>query len=362
MNKKLLTAVVTAALVAGPMTASAAASVFGVFHLSVDRVDNDGAGTAAAPALTEGYLSSNDSYVGVKGDEDIGGGLKAIYQVIAAFNADDGASGLGGTLKDTFLGFASGDAGTLRFGRMDTPSKLLLSSVEQFRNRGGDMRVLTGTPSLMFGNFDNRLSNQVFYTSPSLAGVVISAAYATGETATQSASATTVKSFSAVWTGGPFMAGISRETHNVLPTPTNINPESEESLRFAGKAGFGAFEVTAFMDQQSDLAGVAGADRDVLGVGGKFKFGNSALKAQLAKADKVDKQATENGGKIMAVGFEHSLSKTTLVYVDYSKADNDSGVSIYSPAIAPVGHGSVIGANTTGSSPTMFSLGAVLKF
>src|SRR6185436_7939799 len=113
-----------------------------------------------------------------------------------------------------FLGFSHASAGTLRFGRMDTPAKLLLGSVEQFRTRGGDMRVLTGPSSLLFSNFDNRQSNEVFYASPSLGGVVVSAAYASGEASTLSNTAFSMNSVSVVWTGGPFMAGVAREQHN----------------------------------------------------------------------------------------------------------------------------------------------------
>lgn len=71
MNKKLLIAAVGAALVAGPMMAAhAAPTVYGHFHMSFDNVDNSNA--------KYGYVASNTTRIGVKGDEDLGGGLKGI--------------------------------------------------------------------------------------------------------------------------------------------------------------------------------------------------------------------------------------------------------------------------------------------
>src|SRR3989304_1240195 len=91
MNKKLLIAAVGAALVAGPMMAAQAApTVYGHFHMSLDRYDN-GKDATSAGSTERGVMNSNSSRFGIKGDEDLGGGLKAIYQVEGGvFAADDG--------------------------------------------------------------------------------------------------------------------------------------------------------------------------------------------------------------------------------------------------------------------------------
>src|SRR6266566_9896495 len=111
MNKKLLTAIVGAALVAGPAVASAGATVYGNVHASFDNADNGGDATGGTTDLPSGtkiptagtntatgtktkrsYVSSNDSYFGVKGDEDLGGGFKAIYQIQSVFSLSTGLS------------------------------------------------------------------------------------------------------------------------------------------------------------------------------------------------------------------------------------------------------------------------------
>ncbi|MEK7207402.1 MAG: porin, partial [Pseudomonadota bacterium] len=114
MNKKILMAAVGMALVAGPMVAAHAASatVYGHMHMSMDRYDND--------VNEEGMMSNNSSRFGFKGDEDLGGGLKAIYQAESGVFTIDEGSGFGGTLRTTYMGFA-GSWGTVKFGRHDTP-------------------------------------------------------------------------------------------------------------------------------------------------------------------------------------------------------------------------------------------------
>jgi hypothetical protein len=88
MKKKLLMAAVGAALVAGPMVAAhaAGATLYGHMHMSMDRYDND--------VNEEGMMANNSSRFGIKGDEDLGGGLKAIYQLESGIAPDEGTGGL----------------------------------------------------------------------------------------------------------------------------------------------------------------------------------------------------------------------------------------------------------------------------
>src|SRR3990167_6819734 len=136
MNKKLLIAAVGAALIAGPMLAAQAApTVYGHFHESLDHYDNGG-----SPSTENGLLNNNSSRFGIKGDEDLGGGLKSIYQVESgAFVAVEGTSGFSGALRNTFMGFA-GRLGVVKFGRHDTPYKDLGRKFDNFNEQVGDMR------------------------------------------------------------------------------------------------------------------------------------------------------------------------------------------------------------------------------
>ena len=168
MNKKLLIAAVGAALVAGPMLAAQAdTTLYGHFHMSFDNLDNDNA--------QYGYVASNSTRIGVKGNEDLGGGLKGIYQVESgALAADTGVSGFGGQLRNTFMGFSGSSWGTVKVGRHDTPFKDLGRKLDNFNEEVGDMRNILSGSSTGASLYDARVSNMIRYESPNMGGLTAS--------------------------------------------------------------------------------------------------------------------------------------------------------------------------------------------
>src|SRR4051812_1725921 len=67
-------------------------------------------------------IDANNSRIGFRGSEDLGGGLKAIFQIESKTSIDTG-----GTLwasRDSFVGL-SGGFGTIKLGSMDTVYKQL---------------------------------------------------------------------------------------------------------------------------------------------------------------------------------------------------------------------------------------------
>ena len=353
MNKKLLIAAVGAALIAGPMLAAQAApTVYGHFHMSLDRYDN-GKDATSAGSTERGVMNSNSSRFGIKGDEDLGGGLKAIYQVESGvFAADEGTSGFGNTLRNTYVGFTGSSWGTVKLGRHDTPVKDLGRAVDQFNEEVGDARNITGHA----GTFDQRINNMVRYDSTDFGGIRFALQYSTPEVST----ATRNVSGNVTFAQGPLYVGLGYETHAF-----NVSSKKDEKdIRLVGKYSMGDLVLSLLYETMDNLAGTSGADRKVLGLGGGFKMANNLLKLHYYKADKVDGQATENGAKMWALGVDHNFSKTTKVYANYAKVDNDSGTSAFNPSSSNGGHGTtnvpVAGAN--GASPKVYSFGTIINF
>ena len=91
MNKKLVALAVAAAVVA-PLAAVADTTLYGRIHTSLEYEDGDAINVFynATPGsgLTETTLTADDTWnvrnettrIGVKGSEDLGNGLKAIFQ------------------------------------------------------------------------------------------------------------------------------------------------------------------------------------------------------------------------------------------------------------------------------------------
>lgn len=348
MNKKLLTIAVGTALSAGVMiTAQADTVLYGHFHMSLDRLDND--------VVKDSRISNNASRIGVKGNQDLGGGMKAIYQLETGVVAlDEGTGGLGGTLRNSFIGL-SGPWGTVKVGKHDTPTKDLGRKLDRFNEEIGDARNIYGAG----GAFDPRPSNMVRYESPKIAGgLTFNALHAGNNGAEQPLPNTAEKVTSAnvIWDQGPIFAGLAYAVNG-----NATGTEDSTSIRAAGRFDFGMGDVGGLYERMSDLSGVSGRDQDVYGVFGSIKVGSvSRVKAQYFKAKDIDGTAAVDGGKLMAVGFDHNLGKTTRVYVSYAKIKNDSGAT-YNITSSNGGHGEVLPVSA-GRDSSAISTGMVIDF
>lgn len=358
MKKKLLMAAVGAALVAGPVvTAHAAgATLYGHVHMSLDRFDND-------DTLERGFISSNSTRFGIKGDEDLGGGLKAIYQIESgAIAADTGSGGMGGTLRNTFVGF-TGSWGAVKIGRHDTPFKDLGRKLDNFNEQVGDSRNVHGSGGAnAWFNWDQRVSNTIRYESPTIAGgwqAVYQYATAEGGTPAGPGVAGDVNSLGVNWSAGPLFVGLGYETHS---TGTS---EDETGLRLAGSYTFNDILLGLLWEDLSDLEGVSGSGNSTLGLIAAMKMGNHKLKFHWYEVDDLDGPGGGSGtsGSLWALGVDHTFSKTAMMYVNYAKADNDSNASFVNVASGNGGHGNSLGLPGAGDkSPMGYSAGVILKF
>ena len=133
MNKKLIALAIAGAF-AAPLAANADTSnvvIYGELAVSVDSVDGGGTcvGCSSAAADNRGRVSSNNSFIGFKGAEDMGNGLNAIWQFENQVALD--AGGWGGA-RNTFLGLAGKEWGSVTLGKQDTPHKTSTGKLDVF--------------------------------------------------------------------------------------------------------------------------------------------------------------------------------------------------------------------------------------
>ena len=126
--KKVLSLAIAAALVA-PAAAMADATIFGKAHFIVENVDDNTNLKADSSEVGDVWgVDSIHSRIGVKGSEDLGDGLKALYHF--EFRVlNDAGTGLGD--RNQFVGLAGG-FGTVLLGRHDTPLKMSQGKFDQF--------------------------------------------------------------------------------------------------------------------------------------------------------------------------------------------------------------------------------------
>jgi predicted porin len=177
---------------------------YGHFDLSFDvltkGIKEGGSGQNPAPTGSVGWqpdISSNLSYVGFRGDHDIGGGTKLVFQAETQMdvsatpgpnpvnqasqgNVDNKVQGAL-VSRNSFLGIASG-WGALKLGKTDAPYKLSTARMDPFSATIGDYNSIMGnTGGDNRAEFDTRLSHAVWYESPKMGGLSFSALWAPGQ-------------------------------------------------------------------------------------------------------------------------------------------------------------------------------------
>jgi predicted porin len=158
---------------AGAAHAQSSVTLYGVIDEALAYV-NHASGNNHLVGLSAGNLSG-DRW-GLKGSEDLGGGLKAIFQLENGFNVNTGALGQGGREfgRQAFVGLTSDKLGTVTLGRQYDPL------VDMVQGITGDnyWASIVGTPGDV-DNYDNssRVNNAVKYVSPNYAGLQFEGMY-----------------------------------------------------------------------------------------------------------------------------------------------------------------------------------------
>jgi predicted porin len=350
MKKSLIALAIASAVSAPAFAATSNVDIYGVLNVDINRVDNDVTGEDSST-----NVSSNASRIGFKGSEDLGGGLKAIWQIESGFNADEVSGTLGS--RNTFVGL-SGGWGTVLAGKHDTPMKLLGRKVDNFGDIMADDRNIIGAGADSGTSlFDLRTPNTIAYISPNFSGLTVIGAYVTDHgkgagAATCDAGLDCNKddaySVSADYANGPFMLGAAYEKHNV-------DTISRKMWRVVGGFKFGDAKLGALYEKGSAPTGSAleEADRKAWGLFANYAIGAITLKANYLKAgDYAD--VADSGAKQYTVGADYALSKRSTAFAYYAKIKNDTAAAF------DLGRAQGVSDSTTtvgGADPSVFGIG-----
>jgi predicted porin len=187
MNKKVM-AVAVAGVLAAPAALAQTSNVqlYGRAVLGVDNYSAKGASSqGAVPGSAIDYDSrfrvfDNSSRVGLRGTEDLGNGLKAIFQIETGVNIDGGSrSGQAGTdnvssgfwaSRDSFVGIDS-NFGRLTFGRQSIYWANGVNAQFAANYINTEIPWTNGTGLGRMGVTTARTSNTAQYTTPTFAGI-----------------------------------------------------------------------------------------------------------------------------------------------------------------------------------------------
>jgi predicted porin len=164
---------------AGIAHAQSSVTLYGIADAGLTYTSN--AAGKSQIALTSGN-GAGDRW-GLRGDEDLGGGLSAIFQIESGFSIVNGTTSQGGTMfgRQAYVGLGSRGAGTLTLGRQTALSN---DFVAHFSS--GSTWAAAGTGyGAHVGDLDNlvalnRTNNSVKFTSAAYRGLTFAGVYSFG--------------------------------------------------------------------------------------------------------------------------------------------------------------------------------------
>jgi predicted porin len=202
---------------------------------------------------------------GIKGAEDLGGGLKAIFTLESGVNLSTGQFGQGGTAfgRQAFVGLSSNQFGTVTLGRQ-------YDSINDYVGLYGFALAWGGSTTEHPGDLDNvnhtfRANNTVKYTSPNLRGLTfggtVSLGGVAGDISQQSGYTLGVN-----YASGPLGVGAAYEFFR--------NPAAAGAILNSNAS------ATTFNSLNSGYLGTRPANSlQIVAVGGNYQFGNALLGA-----------------------------------------------------------------------------------
>jgi predicted porin len=298
----------------------------------------------------------------IGGTEDLGGGLKAVFQIDTRFRMDDngGASGAAGTGTltaapsqlaggNTFVGL-SGGLGMIQLGKLDT--HYCLGSDQH----GARATALQASSCALLGFVNNtaianasRSTNMIRYTTPNMSGFQAQVNYSTSFAGPEGAVGDAGKGRAAAlglnYANGPLKTGVSFWDAKSESRLTTVATSDQKAATAFIDWNFGVATVGLTYDQSEIETRAIGAasptlnnKRRAYSVPVTVPLGAGTFLFTYTKARDVSGNGAlagaNTGASLFSVGYDYALSKRTSLGVSYAKLNNKSaaGYALYTQA------------------------------
>jgi len=173
MKKSALALAVAAGLIGFGSAAYADTTLYGSARVSVDYDDFDSwyNENLATGELTRTFAGSqawdvanNASRLGVRGEEDLGGGLAAIYQYEFGVDVTEGGSGFGGN-RPKWVGLRGSSWGSMTIGTQWTPYYNVIGIGDIFNSS-----KVFDNDTYLGNTYGLRMDNSLIYSTPNWSG------------------------------------------------------------------------------------------------------------------------------------------------------------------------------------------------
>ena len=327
MKKSLL-----AVAVLGAMSGAAFAQVapnnitlYGIVDagLTNDRVTTTTSTGVSTSASVSGLSSGvqSGSRWGLRGSEDLGGGLRANFNLESGFSLDTGVVGQSTAGSNPRLfGRASwvglsGGFGEVRAGRMAIFSSAFVTGIADPFGNGFS---LAGWQFSSLAAGTQRNDNTIMYLSPNMSGLQGGIYYTFGEQPSPVPASTAKANWigaGVTYTQGPLALGLAYDTRDSSTNATNSR--DDKWLNLAASYNFGVATVRfGYVDEQA-----TGIDTDAFIIGANIPLAGGVLLASYQNGENKFVAAGVGKDKFrnFAVGYTYPLSRRTNIYTHLSQ-------------------------------------------
>ncbi|MFM0243709.1 porin [Paraburkholderia sediminicola] len=363
----------TLLLAAGGAMAQSSVTLYGVADVFVQYLDNGG-----NHSYSERSGGSTGSLFGLKGNEDLGGGWNAVFDVENGFNINNGAFFADSTAmfyRQSWVGLKDSTYGSLTFGRQYQPSFWAVYFTDPFRGNevmsplaAADLASATDKSTLATQYVSGRTSNSIVYTSPDLRGAHFYAMYAMPSTVTQPVpvSSGAMLDLAANYSGYGFYAGVgyqyqhgSQETAPLVATAptllTSFNLMATEHFTgaIAYRLGIVNFMFNYSYNRPKDVPAGAlvtitpAVKLPLASLVHAYSIMELGATIQATSADNIEIAAIERDVRGVhdntpgiEVGVDHNLSKRTSLYMRAGYLKNNGSANMSWPGVTGVAAGS----------------------
>jgi predicted porin len=330
--KKLLIATAALAMVAGTAQAQSTVTVYGAIGYGIEQNDLAAGSTTTA---TQGSNGLGTSVIGLRGSEDLGGGLKANFNLEGGLNTPDGT--LGSTNSNTtttantnqlfnrqsWVGISSTQFGAIQLGRQNTATK----DIEGFGDVGTNLMDVGGAVD----SYTDRFGTTARYETPTISG------FKAVITNTQGLSA--AAAYNAVEAGQEinayniqYSAGKLKLAYGEANSKTAAGFKANNTLWGASyDAGFATFEA-AYQTEKPDADGT-----DKLTQFGAIVPVGKQYDVRVAYASLDVAGATATDITYMGVMGVYHMSKRTRAFIGYRDASYGAGGEASDAKLTTVG-------------------------
>ena len=307
MKKSLIALAVLAA--SGASFAQSNVTLYGVADIMLQSVDD---GTNTTTKLESGGIDT--SRWGMKGSEDLGGGLKANFKMEAAVGLDTGAST--GFSRESWVGL-SGGFGEIRLGKVS-------SAFNDIEGAAGPVfgSATFGTMGLAFeSDFQEtgRPTNTIYYAAPAMGGFNAAVSYSLDEETTTGVE---VVSLGLSYEGGPLYVSGGYQSEQA----TTAGAEKIGITQLNVTYDLGSVKLLGALGFVDNSYGVAGDDVSEWLIGVDVPLSSALiLSAGYASSTRsFASGAADDEKTAFSIGARYYLSKRTSVYTmaQYNKLDS----------------------------------------